>query len=60
MLLNYRNKISHGERTEGLQSTSLSKSSYNSLHDKVIELIEHFDDLLIQHVLDEKYLKVSS
>lgn len=60
VLLNYRNKISHGERTEGWQTSTLSKSSYNDLHDKVIELIDHFDELLIQHVLDEKYLKVSS
>lgn len=59
-LLNYRNKISHGERTEGLQTTSLSKASYNTLHEKIIELIDHFDNLLIEHVLDEKYLKASS
>ncbi|MDM4206893.1 MAE_28990/MAE_18760 family HEPN-like nuclease [Klebsiella spallanzanii] len=57
-LLNYRNKISHGERTEGLKSTTLSKVSYNALHDKIIELIDHFDDLLIEHVLGEKYLKI--
>lgn len=58
VLLNYRNKISHGERTEGLRSTTLSKESYNSLHDKIIELIDHFDNLLIEHVLGEKYLKI--
>lgn len=59
-LLKYRNRISHGERTEGLQSTGLSKPSYNILHDKVIELLDHFDDLLINHVLNEMYLKVRS
>ncbi|QLV85448.1 hypothetical protein HV263_23970 (plasmid) [Enterobacter cloacae] len=56
-LLHHRNGISHGERTDGLQSTTLSTASYSTLHDKIIELIGLFSDAIIDHVINDKYMK---
>lgn len=56
-LLHQRNSISHGERTESLQETALSRKSFYDLHDKIIELIDHFSSMLVDHVINDKFLK---
>jgi len=54
-LLKYRNAIAHGERTDNNPNYYVSLEDFNLLYDRINELTDHFESLIINYLESEGY-----
>lgn len=54
-LLKYRNAIAHGERTDNNPEYFVSPDDFDALYEKVNELTDHFESLIINYLETEGY-----
>ncbi|WP_263081533.1 MAE_28990/MAE_18760 family HEPN-like nuclease [Endozoicomonas sp. Mp262] len=54
-LLKCRNAIAHGERTDNNQDLSLTNEEFYDLYAKVNSLMDHFENIVVNHLERESY-----
>ena len=54
-LLKYRNAIAHGERTDNNPEFFVSSEDFDDLYEKVNELTDYFEDIIINYLETEGY-----
>ncbi|SEH06648.1 MAE_28990/MAE_18760 family HEPN-like nuclease [Candidatus Venteria ishoeyi] len=54
-LLKYRNAIAHGERTDNNPDLSIDSEEFNNLYDKINNLMNYFENIVINHIEMETY-----